>query len=454
MSEVEAVQRRTVRTLIAGQVVGGLGVSAAIAVGAVVVTEVFGRDDLSGLVQSAQVLGAALLAMPAASLAMSHGRRLGLGLAYGLGAAGALIALVATQLELFPLLLVGTALLGGGTAASLQARYGATDLAPPQARGRALSVIVWAQTVGAVAGPNLAGPAGDLASALGFEPLAGPFLVGAVVLGLAAAVILLWLRPDPLVTARRLSEAAAGASAVGSSAEVSAAEGAAAGGAATGVPAGSAAGVPPVRRPARRTGVLRAGWEAIAASPPAVLGLISVVVGHTVMVTVMVMTPVHMTHGGASISVIGFVISVHVAGMFAFSPVMGWLSDNVGRIPVILGGVLILLVSVALSGTAHEGHSPGLTAGLFLLGLGWSACMVAGSTLLTDAVGVAERPAVQGASDLLMGLAAAGGGALAGLVVGSYGYGVLNAGAAVLLVAPVAAMLIPACRSLSNTRSA
>lgn len=418
LGEAAAIQRHTVRTLVASQITGGLGVSAAIAVGAVVVAEVFERDDLSGLVQSTQVLGAALLAMPAASLAVSHGRRIGLGLAYGLGAVGALIAVVGTQLQFFPLLLVGTALLGGGTAAGLQARYAATDLAPASSRGRALSVVVWSTTVGAVAGPNLAGPAGDLAGAIGIEPLAGPFLVAAVVLGLGALVVFGRLRPDPLLTARRLGDAAG------------------AGG------------------PVRRRGVLRAGWAAISASPPAVLGLVAVIVGHTVMVTVMVMTPVHMTHGGASISIIGFVISVHVAGMYALSPVMGWLVDRVGRVPVILGGVLILLLSVALAGTAHEGHSAGLTAGLFLLGLGWSACMVAGSTLLTDAVAPADRPAVQGASDLLMGLAAAGGGALAGIVVGSYGYGVLNASAAVLLAAPVVAMLIPACRSLSNTRSA
>ncbi|TDE14034.1 MFS transporter [Jiangella asiatica] len=412
---IEAVQRRTVRTLVASQVSGGLGVSAAIAVGAVVVTELFGREDLSGLVQSSQVLGAALLAMPAASLAVSHGRRVGLGVAYALGALGALLAVVAAQTQVFVLLLAGTALLGGGTAAGLQARYAATDLAPVHSRGRALSVVVWSTTVGAVAGPNLAGPAGRVAESVGIEPLAGPFLIGVVVMGLGTLIVLTGLRPDPLLTARGRGTAVAAV---------------------------------------RRRGVLRVGWKAIAISPPAVLGLVSVVVGHTVMVTVMVMTPVHMTHGGASISIIGFVISVHVAGMYALSPVMGWLADRVGRVPVISGGVLILLAAVILSGTTNEGHSPALTAGLFLLGLGWSACMVAGSTLLTDAVAPDDRPAVQGASDLFMGLAAAGGGALAGVVVGSYGYGVLNAAAAVLLVAPAATMLVPACRSLSNTRSA
>lgn len=413
-SEIVAVQRRTVTTLISSQVAGGLGISAAIAVGAVLVTEVFGREDLSGLVQSSQVLGAALLAMPAAALATAYGRRAGLGAAYAIGAVGALLAVAAAQTASLPLLLIGTALLGGGSTAGLQARYAATDLAPEHRRGRALSVVVWATTVGAVVGPNLAGPAGELAQGLGIEPLAGPFLVAAVVMVVAALVVVGGLRPDPLVVARELGGEVAGG---------------------------------------RRRGVLRAGWAAMSRSPRALLGLAAVVVAHTVMVSVMVMTPVHMTHGGASISVIGFVISVHVAGMYAFSPVMGWLSDQVGRIPVVVGGAVILAVAVALSGTAAEGHSAGLTAGLFLLGLGWSACMVAGSTLLTDAVAITERPAVQGASDLLMGLAAAGGGALAGVVVGTAGYGVLNAGAAVLLVVPVVMAALPACRSSSNIRS-
>jgi MFS family permease len=129
------------------------------------------------------------------------------------------------------------------------------------------------------------------------------------------------------------------------------------------------------------------------------------------------------------------VISIHIAGMFALSPVMGWLSDRFGRLAVIVAGALVLLVATALAGTAPEGHSAALTAGLFLLGLGWSASVVAGSTLLSESVAVEERPIVQGSSDLLMGLAAAGGGALAGLVVGNLGYGVLNVGAAVLVIA-------------------
>jgi MFS family permease len=196
----------------------------------------------------------------------------------------------------------------------------------------------------------------------------------------------------------------------------------------------------------RRHGVIRHGLTAARHSPRALLGLGAIVIAHTVMVSVMVMTPIHMQHGQATLELIGLVISVHVAGMFAFSPVMGWLADRLGRNPVIAGGGVTLLVAVALSGTSHEGHSVGLTVGLFLLGLGWSACLVAGSTLLTEGVPVADRPAAQGASDLLMGLSAAAGGAVAGLVVGTLGYGVLNAMASILVFVLLAATAHPGVR--------
>ncbi|MGH8776259.1 MAG: MFS transporter [Jiangellaceae bacterium] len=407
---VEVVRRRTARTLVTSQIAGGLGVASGGSVGALMAADVMGREDLAGFVQSSQVLGAALLALPAARLAVAAGRRSGLALGYGLAAVGCVLAVVAAQIQSFPLLLVGTALFGGGTTAGLQARYAATDLAPADRRGRALSVVVWATTVGGVIGPNLVDPAGWFGEQVGIERLAGPFLLSAAMLLVGALVVQVGLRPDPLLLARSL--------------HAQADEG-----------------------PGRRRGVLRSGLGAVSRSPRALLGLVAVVVAHTVMVSVMVMTPIHMDHGHASLRVIGFVISVHIAGMFAFSPVMGWLSDSIGRIPVVAGGGVALLGSVALSGTSAEGHSVGLTLGLFLLGLGWSACLVAGSTLLTESVPVEDRPAAQGSSDLLMGLAAAGGGGLAGVVVGTLGFGLLNAGAAVLVVALLLATTHPTARA-------
>jgi MFS family permease len=406
-ADVDIVQRRTVRTLVAGNVVGGLGVSGGVAVGALLATAVHGSEEFAGLAQSAQVLGAALLALPAARLSVARGRRAGLGFAYGLGAFGAVLAVVAGQVESLPLLLLGTALFGGATTASLQARFAATDLAASDRRARTLSLVVWATTIGAVVGPNLVGFAGSLAASVGIEPLAGPYLLGAVFFVLTCLITTLGLRPDPLLLARsRRSE-------------------------------------PQV---ARRHGVIRHGLTAARQSPRAMLGLGAIVIAHTVMVSVMVMTPIHMQHGHASLELIGLVISVHVAGMFAFSPVMGWLADRIGRVPVIAGGAVTQLVAVVLSGTSREGHSAGLTVGLFLLGLGWSACLVAGSTLITEGVPAADRPAAQGASDLLMGLSAAVGGAVAGLVVGTLGYGVLNAMSSVLVFVLLAATAHPRLR--------
>jgi MFS family permease len=405
--DIGVVQRRTVRTLVTSQVVGGLGVSGGVAVGALLATAILGSEDLAGLAQSAQVLGAALLALPAARLSVARGRRAGLGFGYGMGLLGAALAVAAGQVGSFPLLLLGTALFGGGTTAGLQARFASTDLAPSARRARTLSIVVWATTIGAVVGPNLVGPAGALAGEIGIAPLAGPYLLGCVFFALAVLVVTLGLRPDPLVVARSIR---------------------------------------PGPAEAPKHGVIRHGLSAARRSPRALLGLEAIVVAHTVMVSVMVMTPIHMQHGHATLELIGLVISVHVAGMFAFSPVMGWLADRVGRVPVIAGGGVTLLVAVTLSGTSREGHSAGLTVGLFLLGLGWSACLVAGSTLLTEGVPAVDRPAAQGASDLLMGLSAAGGGAIAGLVVGTLGYGVLNAMSSVLVFVLLAATAHPGVR--------
>jgi MFS family permease len=184
-----------------------------------------------------------------------------------------------------------------------------------------------------------------------------------------------------------------------------------------------------------------------------VLGIASVALGHVVMVMVMVMTPVHMAHVDVSLQLIGLVISVHIAGMYAFSPVVGWGVDRLGRVPVIVVGIAILLASCVVAGTAPADDVTRLGLGLFLLGLGWSCTLIAGSTLVTDEVAPAERPSVQGLSDLTMNASAAVGGVVAGIVVAVGSYGLLCAVAAVPVVALGIAVATPACRAHSNTRS-
>jgi MFS family permease len=295
----------------------------------------------------------------------------------------------------FPLLLVATTLLGATTAANNQARYAATDLAPRERRARALGVVVWATTIGAVAGPNLTGPAGRTARVLGLPTLTGPFLFGVVGMLAAAAVVFVALRPDPLLVARE---------------------------------AAVARGV--VARPGT-------SWsrvlEVVRTRPGVIAGVSALALAHAVMVAVMVMTPLHMHHGGASLEIIGVVISVHVLGMYAFAPVVGWAADRFGRSTVLASGAVVLLVALLLSGTAPMGASYRIGAGLFLLGLGWSLCTVAASTLLSEAAPLDARTDVQGAADLVMGVTAAAAGALGGVIVGTLGYPALNVFAAVLV---------------------
>jgi len=395
------IQLRTLRVLFATQVIGGTGSALGGAVTALLAAEIAGIG-VSGLAQSTGVVGAALFAIPATALVHRLGRRPSLAAGYACAAAGALLIVIAAMHRSIPLLFTGTFLLGGSTAANYQSRYAAVDLAAPELRGRHLSLVVWATTLGAVIGPILAAPAGALLARYGIPTLAGPFLFSALLFGLAAAVLLALLRPDPAVVAG-------------------------------------------VHASAGRGPGIREGRRVVAALPAARLGVAAMAVGHVVMVGVMTMTPVHIRSAGHdaahTLGIVGLVLSCHIAGMYALSPVFGWLTDRIGRRAVIALGVALLLAACAVAGTA--GQSPaGLAAGLLVLGTGWSATLVAGSTLLSDVVPTERRAAAQGFADLVMGLAGASAGALSGVVVGSWGYPALTLLAAVATVPLIAAVAL------------
>ncbi|MGW5582268.1 MFS transporter, partial [Micromonospora chokoriensis] len=183
----------------------------------------------------------------------------------------------------------------------------------------------------------------------------------------------------------------------------------------------------------------------VRARPAARLAVAAVAVGHLVMVAVMAMTPVRLgeSHADADVlRLVGIVLSLHIAGMYAFSPVVGWLTDRLGRRAVILGGVGFLLAACAVAGTAGH-HTPRLSVGLVLLGLGWSGTMVAGSTLLSESVPTGVRPSVQGFCDLVMGLAGAAAAVVSGFVMQFAGYPVLTLLAAVAAAPLVALALRP-----------
>jgi len=384
--DLVAVQRRTVRVLVLAQAVGALGITIGIATASLLARDLSGSESLAGLAQTAQVLGAAVASYLLARVMSRRGRRMGLATGYLLGAAGGVLAVVAGVVESMLLLMAGAALLGSATAANSGARYAATDLAPEATRARALSTVVWATTIGAVVGPNLTGPAGSVARALDIPELTGPFAIGAAGMLLAAVVVAVLLRPDPLLVARE------------------------------------AAGRPTVAPTGTSWDRARAAARERPVLGYAVAGLAA---AHAAMIGVMVMTPLHMEHGGADLEIIGVVISVHVLGMFAFSPLVGMLTDRLGRTRVLAASGGILVLSLLLCAWAPEGAHWQIFAGLFLLGLGWSFAMVSASTMVADHAPLDARTDVQGAADLVMGVTAAGAGAMAGLVVDLAGYPVL-----------------------------
>ncbi|MGW5879664.1 MFS transporter [Nocardiopsis terrae] len=405
------LQRRTVLVLMVAQVVGGIGMGAMLAVGALIALDLSGSDTWSGMATTMITLGAAVFALPLAATAARRGRRPGLALGWLLGALGGTVVIAATVWELFVLFLAGMVLIGAGTATNLQARHAAADLATERTRGRDLSIVVWATTVGAVVGPNLIGPTGGLAESLGLTDLLGPVLLTTAGFLGGAALIGALLRPDPLLAATAEAE------------RVERDRG----------------GAPKAKL------TLADGLRAIGRSPSALLAVVGIVASHTVMVAVMTMTPVHMSHHGSALTVIGLTISLHIAGMYAFSPIVGWLADRFGRVPVLLAGQVVLLAATAVSGTA--GHDEALvTTGLVLLGLGWSFGLVSGSTLLAESLSAEVRPRAQGFSDLAMNLGGAASGALSGVVLATAGFGGLNVFAALFTV-PVFVLAVRALLS-------
>jgi MFS family permease len=390
--ETEPIQKRVIRALVLAQILGGIGLGATVSVGALLASDVSGSPAWSGMAATMSTLGAALIAVPLARAAQARGRRIALSVGSIVAALGAVLATCAAALGSFPLLLVGLALAGAGSATNLQARFAATDLAVPLHRARQLSLVVWSTTIGAVLGPNLIEPGETIGAAVGLPTLTGPFVFTVAAQLAAVLVYFFGLRPDPLLTALRNAPPREGA--------------------------------PP-----------RHGFATLRVSPLARYAVVAVALSHSTMVAMMSMTPVHLYEHGATLVIVGFALSLHIAGMFALSPVFGWIADRWGRIPTILFGQGMLVVSLL---TAWAGsHSQALViVSVIFLGLGWSASTIAGSTLVAESAPVDDRAGLQGVSDLLMNSAAAVCGALAGPVLALVGYSGLGI-ACLLLVATV-----------------
>lgn len=377
------LQRRTLRVLTVGQVVGGAALATAVTVGAFVVQDLLGQDTpWAGIATATTTTGTAFMSQVLARRMSRRGRRPGLQLGYTLAAVGGAVALVGVEAASLPIFLLGLFLFGNGQAANLLARYAATDLAEPDERGRAMSRIVFASTFGAVFGPLMISPAEDAGQRwFGFEKYSGPWLFGALLFGAAALNTAVRLRPDPLLVA--------------------------------GGP-GQATTPQPRVRDALRT---------ISASSGARLALAAMVVSQVTMVAVMTMTPVHLKlHGHEEVS--QYVVSLHIAGMYALSPLVGRFADRRGRLPTILVGSAVLTASALLASLSGDVEQM-LFPALWLLGLGWNFGLIGGSSLLVDSIPARSRVGVQGTADLLMSFCGGMAGFASGFIRRLVGYHLL-----------------------------
>lgn len=398
-----SVQRRMVGVLALATILGGLGVGASLSAGALLIADITGNPALSGFGSTMNAVGAAIAGMPLARLAARRGRRVALATGNAIAVLGAVLVVVASAERWSVLLFVGLAVLGIAVAVQLQSRFAAADLALPENRARDLSLVVWSITIGAVTGPNLIGPGERLGEALGLPGLAGIFFFTIAAQIAAGLVVWIGLRPDPLLEARRLA-ALAPQPLPGAAADDE-----------TESPAASA-------EPARR-GQRAAQFVAIAI----------IAIAHAVMVGLMAMTPLHLTHHGGSITLVGLTISLHIAGMYALSPVFGALTSKLGPIPVVLGGFGVL--GIAALGTGFGGESvPVIQAALILLGIGWCMVTVAGAVLVTNLTPSADRPARQGQSDTAMNAAGAVFGAASGALFAAGGFPLVSIVAGVFIV--------------------
>jgi len=411
VAERARIQRRTIQTLLASQVCGGIGLVSGISVTVLLANDLTGSKTVAGLTAACMSIGSAAIAFPLARLMSRAGRRPGLLTGYIVGAIGTFLAALAAIIGFYPLLPIAIIAAGAANASNLATRYAAADLAPSDRRAATIGTIVWASTIGSGFGSlvslSLIDPAGQR---FGLAEYAGSYVVGGILLLAAAAIIAIRLRPDPLVVAGGIRTA-----------------------------------LQP-RMPFTKS------MRLIAGHPRARVAVMAMALSQAAMVGVMTLTPLHMDEGHQSGTAISVMLFSHIMGMYLFSPFVGILVDRVGSYPMlIVAGALCMIGAISAGMTPPEGFY-GLTFGLALIGLAWSFGIIAGSGLLTSSFSIEHRASVQGAGDLCMTGCGAIAGVSAGAIASARSYADLNAGAAglgaLLIVIVTLAILVSRSQSV------
>jgi MFS family permease len=389
----QQLYRRTLMIVVISQIFGGAGLAAGITVGALLAQGMLGTDSVTGIPTALFTLGSAGSALLVGRLSQQLGRRSGLAVGFLTGGVGAIGVVISALTNSILLLFISLLIYGAGSATNLQARYAGTDLANPAQRAKAISMAMVSTTFGAVAGPNMVGIMGEFAKFIGIPALAGPFLLAAAAYILAGLVLLIFLRPDPFIVAKAISEAQRTTSNVH------------------------------LEESSNLLSIKRRGIFA---------GAAVMVLTQFVMTAIMTMTPIHMGHHGHGLKDVGLVIGFHIGAMFLPSLVTGFLVDKVGRAAMAIASAITLLASGILAAMGPADSMVVIITALTLLGLGWNFGLISGTAILVDATKPSNRAKTQGTVDVWIALSGALGGGLSGMVVAHSSYAVLSIAGAVL----------------------
>lgn len=394
---IESARSRTRIALFTSTALGSTGHIAASTVASIVGNQLLGNATLSGAPGATVVFGAAMGAVALSWVMGRRGRRNGLTLGYLSALVGAVLAGTAVVIRSFPLLLLGTFLIGFGNSSTNLSRYAAADLVPPNRRAVAIGLVVWGSTVGGLIGPTLVPLAGAIAPALGLPTLAGPYLIPILFVSLAAAVSWFFLRPDPFAIADEST----------------------------------------IHIPIEGDATPEISVREVFGQPAVVAAMAALITGQATMVLIMTMTPLHLTAHNPDLGPVGIVISGHVAGMYALAPISGRITQRFGSLPTIFLGTAVLIAASLLAALAPGERNDLLFIALFLLGWGWNLGFVAGSTLLTASVSLAQRTRVQGIADAVIWTTSAAASLGSGAVVAAAGFSTLGFMGVALVLAPV-----------------
>lgn len=403
--------RRTLLIVVISQVFGGAGLAAGITVGALLAKDMLGTDSYAGLPVALFTLGSAGAALLIGWLSQRFGRRLGLGAGFLIGGIGAIGVIFSAITSNIILLFTSLLVYGAGSASNLQARYAGTDLASKQQRGTAISMAMVSTTFGAVAGPNLVEVMGKFATGMGIPALSGPFILAATAYILAGLVLVIFLRPDPLVVAQAIERA----------------------------PKVEDTNITNEPTTDNKKGIIA--------------GATVMVVTQIVMVAIMTMTPVHMGHHGFGLKEVGIVIGFHIGSMYLPSLLTGILVDKIGRVSMAIAAGLTLLLSGILSALSTGDSMLLIIIALSLLGLGWNFGLISGTSLIVDATTPSTRAKTQGSVDVLIALSGASGGALSGMVVASSSFAFLSIVGGILSIVLIPVVIWSSLKKNSEKRT-